>query len=506
MRLRLIAIGVEAMLCLASAAQRTPAFPGAEGFGMFTTGGRGGEVYKVTKLADDGSEGTFRWACGQKGPRTVVFDVSGTIFLTSRLDVTEGNLTIAGQTAPGQGVCIADFPFTISADNVIVRFMRFRLGDRQVSRHEGDGLGGSDNENIIIDHCSVSWSIDECLSVYGNRLSTVQWCIVSQSLKNSGHRKGSHGYGGNWGGDGASYHHNLMAHHESRVPRLGPRPGTQANERMDLRNNVFYNWGGNGCYGGEAMTVNIVNNYYKPGPATLLRDKDIQRRIASPGIRTSAYTHHGTPHPNVWDKMWHVWGRFFVKGNVNSRHPEVKRDNWKYGVYNQISNSSVDGTYTRKTRKSIRLESPMPFAEVTTHTAEEAYERVLSYAGASLHRDWVDSLAVNDTRSGSATCTGRGNENAPGMINTQNDNRPATASEGWSAWPELRSLPAKADTDGDGMPDDWETAAGLNADDPSDSKALCADGYTNLEHYLNGIVAEIMDSGNKGGVKEGVQK
>lgn len=491
------------LLGLASWGQNTPAFPGAEGFGMFTTGGRGGAVYKVTKLTDDGSEGTLRWACNQKGARTVIFDVSGTIFLTSRLDITEGNLTIAGQTAPGDGVCVADFPFTISADNVIVRFVRFRLGDRQVAKHEGDGLGGADHENIIIDHCSASWSIDECLSVYGNRNSTVQWCIVSQSLKDSGHSKGSHGYGGNWGGSGASYHHNLMAHHESRVPRLGPRPGTQSDERMDLRNNVFYNWGGGGCYGGEAMTVNIVNNYYKPGPTTLLQSEKIQQRIASPGIRTSAYTHHGTPRPNVWDKMWHVWGHLFVEGNVNSSRPEVSKDNWRYGVYNQINNSTVDGTYTRKVRKELRLNAPMPFAEVTTHTAEEAYEQVLNYAGASLHRDWLDSLMVSDTRSGKATYTGKGNEKTPGLINSQNDNRPSAASVQWSAWPALQSLPAKADTDGDGMPDDWEMTVGLDKNNPSDGKALCADGYTNLEHYMNSLVDEIIVNENKGGVKKG---
>jgi hypothetical protein len=281
------------VLCIPMISAQEPralAFPGAEGFGRYTTGGRGGHVYHVTSLADDGTEGTFRWACNQKGPRTIVFDLSGTIFLKSRLRLRDDSVTIAGQSAPGDGICIADYPFTIECNNVIIRYMRFRLGNRQVAHHEGDGLGGTDQRNIIIDHCSVSWSIDECLSVYGCENTSVQWCIVSHSLSNSGHSKGAHGYGAIWGGAGASYHHNLLAHHTSRTPRLGPRPGTQLDERTDLRNNVIYNWGGNGCYGGEAMNVNIVNNYFKPGPMTFTRPLDFQKQIARIGI-------HQTRHP-----------------------------------------------------------------------------------------------------------------------------------------------------------------------------------------------------------------
>ena len=167
--------------------ESAPAFPGAEGHGRFTTGGRGGQVYHVTRLADDGQPGSFRHACNQSGKRTIVFDVSGTIYLTSELRLKNGNVSILGQTAPGDGVCIADYPFSIAASNVIIRYMRFRLGNRNVAYHEGDGLGGMDQQNIVIDHCSVSWSVDECLSVYGSKNISVQWCYVDQSMVSSGH-------------------------------------------------------------------------------------------------------------------------------------------------------------------------------------------------------------------------------------------------------------------------------------------------------------------------------
>lgn len=530
---------------------QTLAFPGAEGFGRYTTGGRGGAVYHVTKLTDDGSEGTFRWACNKTGVRTIVFDVSGTIYLNSTLQLKKGNVTIAGQTAPGDGICIADYPFEISSDNVIIRFMRFRLGNRHVDKHEGDGLGGMDRKNIIVDHCSISWSIDECLSVYGSKDITLQWNIVSQSLKNSGHSKGSHGYGGNWGGSGATYHHNLLAHHDSRVPRLGPRPSTQTDERMDLRNNVMYNWGGNGCYGGEGMNVNIVNNYYKPGPATLKRSGTIQRRIAAPGIRTVDYclnknsiassykTYVGTTvstsnikgtsdgtnnyvvingksylidmatnkidvdgtlvnvYWNDWKKMLHTWGKFYVEGNYNPNSDVMNKDNFKYGVSDQIDKNGNDKTYPGD--DAVKLTTPMTFEAVTTHSAEEAYNKVLAYAGASLHRDWVDEQMVYDTKNGVATSTGSGN--AGGIINSQDDNKPADAPADWSPWPNLVTDATidVTDTDGDGIPDYWEDANGLDKNNAEDGKATDADGYTNLERYMNSIVADIMEKENEGG-------
>lgn len=484
----------------AVAQDKTPAFPWAEGFGMYTTGGRGGDVYHVTTLEDGTQEGTFRWACNKSGARTIVFDVSGTIFLKSELKIKNGNVTIAGQTAPGDGICIANYPFVIACKNIIIRYMRFRLGNEALKEnnkaHEGDGLGGMDSENIIIDHCSVSWSIDECLSVYGSKNITVQWCIASQSLNNAGHSKGAHGYGGNWGGSGASYHHNLMAHHISRTPRLGPRPGTQTDERMDMRNNVIYNWIDNGCYGGEGMNVNIVNNYYKPGPETKSGAKGM--RIASPGIRTTEYTKHDTDKPNQWDVMWHVWGDYYVDGNVNSKYSQVTDDNWTYGIYNQIDNSKVDYTFTQETEDTMRMEYPIDYAPVTTHTAEMAFEKVLDYAGASLHRDNLDETIVSDTRNGETTYTGK--DCKLGIINSQDDLKPADAGDDWSAWPELKSEKAPTDTDGDGMPDEWEKANGLNPEDAADGKQTNADGYTNLEVYINSLVADITERQNEGGI------
>ncbi len=539
-----------------------PSFPGAEGFGAITTGGRGGAVYHVTNL-DDSGEGSFRWACGKSGARTIVFDVSGTIHLKSELKIKNGNVTIAGQTAPGDGICVADYPFVISAPNIIIRFMRFRLGNEALktnsSAHEGDGLGGMDGQRIMIDHCSVSWSIDECLSVYGSKNITVQWSMITQSLVNAGHSKGAHGYGGNWGGAGASYHHNLLAHHGSRTPRLGPRPSTQLDERMDLRNNVIYNYAGEGCYGGEAMTVNIVNNYYKPGPATASISESKQKRMAKPGIRTFDYcikdehlkttaanynkvkgtslttcrvvvdshdnsylsfegdtTKYLFDIPNLciyvdndtvkvatndWGKCLHKWGSYYIEGNVNSSYADVSADNWNIGLFKQVdTGSKVD--YHNATEEELHAFVPMEFAEVTTHSAEMAYERVLDYAGASLHRDIYDELMVSDTRNGEASCIVSGI--GKGFINSQDE---VVYADGSTGFPVLNSLEAPLDTDGDGMPDEWEIANGLNPNDETDGPATAENGYTNLENYLNSIVAHIMEAGNEGGtILSGVQE
>ena len=493
--------------CIAATAQteKQIAFPGAEGFGRYATGGRGGEVRHVTNLNDSGT-GSLRAALNGSAKKIIVFDVSGTIHLKSQLNITN-NTTIAGQSAPGDGICVADAPCQIKGNNIIVRYMRFRLGNKNVDldlasdgRYDGwDGFGGLDVNNIIIDHCSVSWSIDECLSMSGCRDITVQWCMVAQSMV-KGHSKLSHGYGGNWGGAGSSYHHNLMIHHNSRVPRLGPRPTTQLDERMDMRNNVFYNWAGNGCYGGEAMKVNIVNNYYKPGPATDTRGTKYRYRIAAPGIRTTEYV---TNSP-AYKPAWHIWGKYYVTGNVNPDYPALSASDanqWNMGIYEQIDASGNDGTYTDKTKDTIKITEPIPFVAVTTHSAEKAYEKVLKYVGASLYRDGFDELMVSDATNRKATNTGSGN--APGIVNTQDDNTTIISTYG-SAWPTLNSTTAPTDTDQDGMPDEWEDAHGLNKNDKSDgSKYATGTAYTNVEVYLNSLVADITAAQNEGGALMG---
>lgn len=481
---------------IAEEKEKALAFPGAEGFGRYVTGGRGGKVYYVTNLNDSGN-GSLRWALSQKGAKIIMFKVSGTIHLKSSLGIPS-NTTVAGQSAPGDGICVADYPVSVSGNNVIVRFMRFRLGNTYVKIDGADGwdgFGGMDGQDMMIDHCSISWSIDECCSFLGNKNTTVQWCIVAQSLVAAGHSKGNHGYGGNWGGSGASFHHNLLAHHTSRTPRLGPRPTTQMDERMDMRNNVIYNYGSNGCYGGEGMNVNIVNNYYKPGPGSPTGNKG--KRIAGIGIRTTEYIN---TYP-AYKPAWHIWGKFFVDGNYNSKYPEVFRDNWTNGIYNQISSSDNDGTYTETTRDTMKLNSPIPFVLTTTHSAEDAYKRVLDYAGASLHRDSFDEMIVSDTRNGVASYTGKGL--GKGFINSQEDNRPTDTESDWSAWPTLNGTNAPTDSDGDGMPDTYEDMNNLNSSDASDGAQMADNGYTNVENYLNSLVSIITSKQVEGGTPMG---
>ncbi len=491
----------------AAVGDRVPAFPGAEGFGRYTTGGRGGKVYHVTTLDDNSKPGSLRYALNQSGKRIVVFDVCGTIYLNSELRLRNGDVTIAGQTAPGDGICIADYPFQISAKNVIIRYLRFRLGNRNVDQHEGDGLGAMDQADIIVDHCTVSWSVDECCSIYGSKNVTVQWCIIAQSMVNSGHSKGAHGYGGNWGGSGCTYAHNLLLHHTSRTPRLGPRQSTQMDERLDMRNNVIYNWAGNGCYGGEGMNVNIVNNYYKPGPATIAKGAGISKRIASPGIRTTSYCNRvvnadGTVTGNGWLPMWHVWGDYYVDGNVNSKYKSVTADNWTEGIYAQISNGSgVDYTYTQATKDTMRVDTPLKFPYTTTWSASDAYSKVLDYAGCckpryddetntySLKHDILDSIMIADTRTGTSyfSVDGLGK----GFINTQDD---VICDLLPNAWPDLEASGteekrAAVDTDEDGIPDYYEKLYWPDGCNPNDACTIHGfEQYTNMDYYLHMLV------------------
>jgi len=425
-----------------------PAFPGAEGYGRYTTGGRGGAVYTVTNLADSvvkPPEGSLRWALNKPGPKTIVFAVSGTIDLKRRLNISKSDVTIAGQTAPGDGICIKGETVSIEADNVIIRHMRFRCGNEIPGEEPKDAISCIRHKNIIIDHCSMSWSVDEAASFYDNENFTLQWCIVSESLYNAGHPKGEHGYGGIWGGKGASFHHNLLASHTSRLPRFcGARyhPDTREAEMVDFRNNVIFNWGFNSSYGGEIGQQNMVNNYYKPGPATR---KNVHSRILEP-----------------FDSL----GIWYLSGNRMEGSREVTSDNWK----------GVEGDYAGMA--AIRAGSPFPFAPVTTESARRAYRSVLKNAGATLPRtDSHDSRIIRETKNGRCAY-GDSYGAGTGIIDSQNST---------GGWPILQTFNVLSDRDGDGMPDSWELKNGLDPADPEDCNKVAYTGYTMLEEYINGL-------------------
>jgi len=445
------------------------AFPGAEGFGRYATGGRGGKVLFVTNLNDSGA-GSLRAALQTQGSRYILFKTSGTITLKSALKITNGDVTIAGQTAPGDGICLKDYPVIIEAENVIIRYMRFRMGDE--AKQEGDALGGRFHKNIMIDHCSMSWSTDECVSFYANENTTVQWCIIAESLRNSVHVKGAHGYGGIWGGRNASFHHNLLAHHDSRNPRLGEAGNAFAlTDLVDMRNNVIYNWGPtNSCYGGEAMNVNIVNCYYRPGPATKKKERIIS-------IDKSKV--EGTD-------VYNIWGKFYVHGNYVEGSQRATDDNWTYGVYNQFHGS--DGTVTDADKAAMKRADPFPINNnVTTQSAQVAYERILVYGGASLKRDAVDARIIDNVKNKNYTAAGsKGSVN--GIIDSQRD---------VGGWPQLNATAPPVNTAGDGIPDDWKKAHKL---DPAKAQANGHDlstAYDNVEVYINDLVNTITIEQNK---------
>ena len=462
-------------------AQRVLAFPGAEGGGCYATGGRGGRVLVVNTLDDGEQPGTFRYAVTRKYPRIVVFSVAGTIHLKSGLNIRQGDLTIAGQTAPGDGICIADFPVGLNASNVIVRYLRFRMGD-DAGEALGDGadaFGGRKQQNVIIDHCSISWSTDECASFYDNRDFTMQWCIVSESLRLSSHSKGPHGYGAIWGGVNASFHHNLLAHHDSRTPRFGPGAKYAGHDTVDVRNNVFYNCSGNGCYGAEAMHINFVNNYYKRGPAT-------SDRMASTILAVNVKTR-----PGDFEEIHLKAGKFYLSGNVMPHDERVTADNY-LGLKN-----STEGNCTDEELRSAEPLATTPLSH--TETAQEAYESVLSGAGCSLHRDAVDERIVDETRRGTATFHGLNAHNGdpawkskhhplPGIIDSHRDLKPEGAADDWSPWPDLDPGEPEQDTDGDGMPDDWEQSHGLNPEMADAGGRDIDANYDNIEVYFNEIV------------------
>lgn len=415
------------------------AFPTAEGFGKYATGGRGGLTYVVTNLNDDG-EGSLRKGIVKKGTRTIVFAVSGTIELQSKLDVNKnkGNLTILGQTAPGEGITLKGYPFTIKADNVIVRYLRFRMGDE--SKTQGDALGVNNTKNVIIDHCSISWGTDENASFYDNKDFTLQWCIISEALNKSVHKKGAHGYGGIWGGVNASFHHNLIANNNSRNPRFSGSKTTKnsENEFVDFRNNVIYNWGENSIYGGEKGTYNLVNNYFKHGPATTSSKLD---RIVSPSK---------------------PYGKFYVDGNYVYGYKEISKDNWKGGV-------QCDDPLATKLDNEINISE-----NIKTDKTQKAYKRVLKEAGASFFRDSVDQRIIKYVKKES-------NMVKNGIIDSQNE---------VGGWPLIVKKRVSKDTDKDGIPDKWEKKNKLDINKKDANLKTLNNRYTNIEMYSFSLVKE----------------
>jgi pectate lyase len=436
-----------------------PAFPGAWGGGMFATGGRGGKVIAVTNL-DDSGPGSFRAAVEATGPRIVVFRVAGIIKLESNINIDHPDVTVAGQSAPGDGVCIANHSLNINTRNVILRHLRVRRG-RPQGGQGSDNIGGNPIGQIVVDHCSASWGMDENLSLYrymkpepnggATKLPvknlTVQYCISSEALN-----AGNHAFGGTWGGQDATFHHNLFACNTARNPSIG------MSGEFDYRNNVLFNWRHRTMDGGdETSAINVINNYYKPGPATNDNMRNViarieQRNMYSPGRRFEKGTwypkHDGRP------------GKWYVAGNVVEGYGEVTANNWR-GM--------------RGPEELARVNTPFEGWPVHQQTAQEAYETVLKQAGATLpRRDAVDTRVMEMVRTGKPT----GDDN--GIIKTP---------EEVGGYPAYAFKPDEvpADTDADGMSDEWEKKHGLTPGDPADGAADAdKDGYTNVEEHLNG--------------------
>jgi pectate lyase len=436
------------------------AFPGAEGFGKYTTGGREGKVYIITNL-NDKSFGSFREAAEAKGKRIIVFAVSGTIHLETKLTI-KGDVTIAGQSAPGDGICLADNSVSLGGDNIILRYLRFRMGDKYQKGGMVDGNGGDDafggvrRKNIIIDHCSMSWSTDEVFSVYAGDSTTLQWNLISEPLNYSYHFETGdkdyehHGFGGIWGGLHLTAHHNLFAHCNNRNPRFNGIRHTPT-EFVDYRNNVIYNWGGNNIYAGEGGDYNIVNNYFKYGPNT---SKSVRSRICNPGKNETI-----------------GFGKWYVDGNYVDEAMDVTKNNW-LGIL--IGNGG-----TEDDKKNTVIDKAHEAETIPAQSATDAYEAVLKFAGASFKRDTLDERIVKDV----TNRTGR-------LIDVQGGFPHGTEYElTINAWPALKSLPVLADTDKDGMPDDWEVKHGLNSTDATDAANYkLSKNYTNIEVYLNGLI------------------
>ena len=466
------------------------AFPGAEGGGMWATGGRGGKVYHVTSLGDSASEpGTLRYGI-EKGerPLTIVFDVAGTIALDKQLNITKGDLTIAGQTAPGDGICLKNYTFRVSASNVIVRFIRCRMGDEKKTEDDAiQVMNKTDDsyEKIVIDHCSVSWSTDECASFYGMKDFTFSWNMVTESLRNSIHDKGSHGYGGIWGGTNATYSHNLLAHHDSRNSRLDHDYVSTQKGPVSMVNNVIYNWRGNSTYGGESKNgsdfkkYNILNNYYKPGPAT----PSNHIWFLDPTVKCENC--EKTSPSSV------VPGHFYMTGNHMDGKSGMTADHWT----GTTASSSVIANI-KATSAFTYADSP---SSLYLQDAADAFAAVLAYAGASYKRDAIDARIALEAKDGTSTYVGT-NGSTGGLIDTQTDVNDGTWVNGWPVYSFSSDDANLKDSDSDGMPNWFEEQFGLNKSDASDAQTFAIDPdkrYTNLELYLHYLVKDIVSEQHK---------
>ncbi len=523
MKRQILFLAAAALSAAATFAQNdAPAFPGAEGHGRYVTGGRGGVVKHVTNLNDSGP-GSLRTAVSGSAKKIVVFDVSGVIALKSDLKIG-ANTTIAGQTAPYPGITLRYRTVRPDADNVIVRFIRVRRGQEKDVNDGADAIWTRENDGMIFDHCSFSWSIDEVASFYDNNNFTMQWCTAAESLNNAGHGKGAHGYGGIWGGKLASFHHNMIAHVTNRVPRFnGARyewDGYKSNamydeykwanpvqaENVDFRNCVMYNWGNsNGCYGGPGGgQINIVNNYYKGGPAT--PDSKAQR-VTEISVASSG---NSSGHPDIYG----MTSRYYINGNTtetNSGTITENRDwngvNYDSGVFTidgekwSLDTLNLYGDEVEHKANTdgdmcvrIKMDQPAPEGQVTTHSAATAFDKVMSYCGASLYRDDVDSRYMEEARTGTATYKGSVT-NESGLIDIVADVNGYTEDNFPS-----ETRPEGFDTDQDGMPDEWETANGLDPNNPDDANLYTLDTekgwYTNVEVYINSLVEHIVKAQN----------
>ena len=478
---------------------KIPAFPGAEGGGMYTAGGRGGKVLVVTNLNDDGP-GSFRWACEQGGARIIVFNVSGIIWLKTPIILRAPYVTIAGQTAPGDGVCIAGQSFQVNTHDVIVRHMRFRRGSTNVWYRE-DSFGGNPVGNIMIDHCSCEWGLDENISFYrhmfdmGDGKPSRKEPTVNVTIQNTISAKGldtyNHAFGSTIGGENTTFMRNLWADNTGRNPSIG------WGGVFNFVNNVIYNWVHRTADGGEFSTMsNFINNYYKPGPLTP-KDSPVGYRI----VKSESRSQKLFPYAQ--------YGRVYAIGNIMEGNERVTKDNWDGG----IQTSDKDGKLNPDELALMKSNEPFPMAHMTILPSEKTFDYVLENVGATLPtRDIVDERIINEVRTGEAYYVKKlpkdnpygdhwgmrdRSKNEEGLFKYRRLPKDSyklgiiTDPRQMGGYPEYKGEP-RVDTDGDGMPDDWEIANGLNPNDPSDANGDCTgDGYTNIEKYINGISTKV---------------